>query len=211
MIAAQELSGSKELGKAERERHAIMRAAQNLIGQDGTRLTTIEDVLHAAKVNRRIFYRHFRSKDDLVLAMLEHTGETVAAGLQAVVIAAETPAAGVAAYIDHLLRIGWDQRRARDGRGILSHEVGQTAGIAGALEDVYARQRLILHDVLVRGRADGSLPDAVPDRDAFAIQAVVIRYLEMRVRGRLEAEFADLRDSLTTLFLRALGAPLGPT
>ncbi|MDQ1740492.1 MAG: hypothetical protein QOE53_2144, partial [Pseudonocardiales bacterium] len=88
----------------------------------------------------------------------------------------------------------------------LSYEVSMTPGIASALESVYARHCAILWEVLARGLADGSLPKAVPDRDAFAVHEVLIRYLEVRVRGQLPLEFADALESVTSLFLPALGA-----
>src|SRR5690606_8869852 len=87
--------------------------------------------------------------------------------------AAADPAAAVVAWIEEYLGIGWDERRARDGRTFLSPEVGLTTGIAGALEETYARHRQVVADVLARGREDGSLPGARPERDAFAIHAVV--------------------------------------
>jgi AcrR family transcriptional regulator len=188
-----------------RERRRILRAAAQLIGQQAERQTTIADVLRAAGVNRRIFYRHFRSKDQLVMAMLERAGHIVETGLSKTVAASADPAQALASYVEYVLKIGWDEYRAREGRAFLSPEVGMTAGISSALEAVYARHRAILREVLARGLADGSLPRTVPDRDAFAIHAVLIRYLEVRVRGQLDLEFADVLEAVTGLFLPALG------
>jgi AcrR family transcriptional regulator len=182
-----------------------LRAAAQLIGQHPDRQATIEDVLRAAGINRRIFYRHFRSKDELVMAMLERAGHIVEAGLSEIVAASPDPAKAVTSYVEYVLGIGWDESRAREGRAFLSPEVGMTTGIAAALEAVYSRHRAILREVLAHGLADGSLPAAVPDRDAFAIHAVLIRYLEVRVRGQLELELADAIKAVTSLFVPALG------
>ncbi len=190
--------------RAERERASIIRAAHRLIGREGTRSTSIEDILRLAGVNRRIFYRHFDSKDDLILAMQAQASETVLRRLHTAVRAAADPAAAVVAWIEEYLGIGWDERRARDGRTFLSPEVGLTTGIAGALEETYARHRQVVADVLARGREDGSLPGARPERDAFAIHAVVLRHLETRIRGHLDLPYAEVRNDVVDLFMTTL-------
>jgi AcrR family transcriptional regulator len=195
----------EDVDRVARERRRILRAAAQLIGQQPDRQTTIEDVLQAAGVNRRIFYRHFRSKDELVMAMLERAGHIVETGLSEIVAANADPASALTSCVEYVLGIGWDENRAREGRAFLSPEVGMTAGMATALEAVYGRHRAILREVLTRGRADGSLPKAVPDRDAFAVHAVLIRYLEVRVRGQLNLEFTQALEAVTGLFLPALG------
>ena len=82
------------------ERDAIMRAAYRLISRGGTHTgatTSIENILRAAGVNRRIFYRHFSCKDDLIIAMQEWAGDLILADLRTAVAAADTPAAAVVA------------------------------------------------------------------------------------------------------------------
>jgi AcrR family transcriptional regulator len=207
--AALEGASLQAVDRETRERRTILRAAAQLIGQQTDRQTTIEDVLRAAGVNRRIFYRHFRSKDELVMAMLGRAGHIVETGLSEIVAANTDPAKALTSYIEYVLGIGWDENRAREGRAFLSPEVGMTAGIASALEAVYARHRVLLREVLAHGLADGSLPRTVPDRDSFAIHAVLIRYLEVRVRGQLELDFADALEAVTGLFLPTLGGLSG--
>ncbi|MFG3022424.1 TetR/AcrR family transcriptional regulator [Streptomyces sp. NPDC048254] len=187
--------------RGERERALIMRAAHRLIGRDGGGSTSVEDILREAGVNRRVFYCHFRSKDTLVLAMQHEAGELVRQGLQAAVDGADDGRTAVVAWIEKFLSIGWEEPRAREGRTFMAPEVGLVAGIAEALEDIYARHRAILVDALARGRADGSLPGAEPERDAFAIHAVTLRCVEMRGRRRLDRPYTAVRDEFVRLFV----------
>jgi AcrR family transcriptional regulator len=187
--------------RAERERTAIIRAAHRLIGQSAGGTTPIEDILRAARVNRRTFYRHFPSKDALVLAMQHEAGELVREALQSATGQAADGRAAVLGWIDEFLSIGWDARRLREGRTFLAPEVGLVAGVATAMEDIHARHRTVLEAALRRALTDLTLPAAVPERDAFAIHAVVLRYLEMRARGRLDLSYHDARVEITGLFL----------
>jgi AcrR family transcriptional regulator len=192
--------GPAATGRDERERTAIIRAAHHLIGRQGG-ATPIEDILRAAKVNRRTFYRHFPSKDALVLAMQREAGELVGAGLRAATDSSPNGRSAVIAWIEEFLTVGWDERRANEGRTFIAPEVGLVVGFADALEEIYAFHREILLDALARARADRSLPDAMPERDSFAIHAVVLRCVDMRARGRLERPYSAVRDDIVGLFV----------
>lgn len=192
------------------ERDAIMRAAYRLISQGGSSTgatTSIENILRAAGVNRRSFYRHFSCKDDLIIAMQEWAGDLILADLKKAVAAADTPASAVAAWIESYLSIGWNEARFRDTLAFMSPDVTGAPGIAAALEATYARHRKVLIDALAAGLSDGSLPNARPELDSFAIHAVAVRHLETRIRGRLDSNFHEVRDQVIALILTGLSAP----
>ena len=192
--------------RAERERAAIIRAAHRLIGQSAGGTTSIEDILRAAGVNRRTFYRHFPSKDALVLAMQHEAGELVGEALRSATGRAADGRAAVVAWIEEFLSIGWDTRRLREGETFLSPEVGLVAGIATAMEDIHGRHRAVLEAALRRALTDQTAPAVAPERDAFAIHAVVLRCLEMRARGRLDRSYRAACDEIVGLFLPPLTA-----
>lgn len=191
------------------ERDAIMRAAYRLISRGSTSATastSIEKILHAAGVNRRIFYRHFASKDDLIIAMQEWAGELILTDLEKAVGAASTPTAAIAAWIEQYLSIGWQETRFRDALAFMSTEVAGAPGIGAGLEATYARHREVLTAALRDGLADGSLPNARPELDSFAIHAIAVRHLEARIRGRLDTDFDEVRDQVTRLILTGISA-----
>ncbi|MBX6387752.1 MAG: TetR/AcrR family transcriptional regulator [Frankia sp.] len=190
-----------QAAQSDHERRVIMRAAHRLIGRGGRGTTPIEDILRAAGVNRRIFYRHFPSKDALILAMQQDAANLVEGALLAAVTAADDGRAAVIAWIGELLLIGWDPRAAREGWTFLTPEAGLVDGLSEALEDTYDRHRRILVDALARARADGTMPVAEPEREAFAIQAVVLRCLERRARGRIDRPYAAVLDEITAQFV----------
>jgi len=187
--------------RAGRERAAIIRAAHRLIGRNAGGATPIEDILRAAGVNRRTFYRHFPSKDALVLAMQHEAGELVREALWSATARAADGRAAVVTWIEEFLDIGWDEHRLREGQTFLAPEVGRVAGIAAAMEDIHARHRAVLEAALRRALTDRTLPAAAPERDAFSIHAVVLRCLEMRARGRLDRSYRAARDEIVGLFL----------
>ena len=52
----------------------LLNAALHVIRAKGYAATTIDDICHEAEVTKGSFFHHFKSKDDLALAAVEHWG-----------------------------------------------------------------------------------------------------------------------------------------
>ena len=62
----------------ENERKAIIRAAYRLVGHNRG-FVSVQEILESAELSTRAFYRHFSSKDELVLSMYRSDNERVSA------------------------------------------------------------------------------------------------------------------------------------
>jgi AcrR family transcriptional regulator len=189
------------------EKQQIVRAAYELIQRDGSKETSVHDVLDAAGLSTRAFYRHFRSKDELVLEMYRVDCDRVNATLAAAVASASDPLAALEAWIDQNLAVVYDTRRLRHAVVLSSAEVSSAEGFTDVKNDGLAAQRAPLVELLRDGRAQGVFPHAEPETDALAIQAVVGAHM----RARLDRDPAALtrpeaRAHTLALFRRALGA-----
>ena len=84
--------------------------ATEAFGRRGYARTSVEDILAAAGVSRRTFYRVFRSKDDVFHVLFDRAIETALGLIRAAVAGADTPAAkveaGLRAYLGAHLAIG---------------------------------------------------------------------------------------------------------
>ena len=65
---------TKETSEA---RQRILETADRLFYQDGVRAVGIDRIIAEAGVAKMSLYKHFRSKDDLILAVLEHREQNV--------------------------------------------------------------------------------------------------------------------------------------
>jgi AcrR family transcriptional regulator len=189
------------------EKQQIVRAAYELIQRDGSKETSVHDVLHAAGLSTRAFYRHFRSKDELVLEMYRVDCDRVNATLAAAVASAPDPVAALEAWIDQNLAVVYDTRRLRHAVVLSSAEVSSAEGFTDVKNDGLAAQRAPLIELLREGRAQGVFPLADPETDALAIQAVVGAHMRARLdRDPVALTRADARAHTLALFRRALGA-----
>ena len=194
------------LEKYRAERAAIMRAAYDLIQRNGSKETSVHDVLRETGYSTRAFYRHFRSKDELVIEMYRVDCDRVSDALVAAVASAPTPLAGLEAWIDQNLAVVYDPRRLRHAVVLSSPEVASAEGYAAVQLAGLAAQRAPLVALLREGKEDGVFPFADPEADAVAIQAVVGAHMRTRLQHAVGLTRAEARTHTVELFRRALGA-----
>ncbi len=167
-------------------------------------------ILRTAGVSSRAFYRHFHSKDDLFLALLEQECAAVVHRVDDVADAADGDAADqLAAWIGAMFDIVADTRARTQLMVIDSDEVRSAKGYRTVRERLHAAREKGLAEILRRGRDDGSFPMADPEHDAMAINAVVSRVLGGQTSDDPE-RLKQTQVATLDFALRAVGA-LGRT
>jgi AcrR family transcriptional regulator len=191
---------------AAEERADIIDAAYACLSAPHEGPVSVAAILDAAGLSTRAFYRHFASKDELFLAMLNRDSDAVARRLER--LAKETlggPAAQLRAWIDYYLGLAYDPRRRAHIVVLDSDEVRLAKGYRDTSVGLRADRERILADILRRGRDDGSFPLAEPERDAAAIHALADRAFAAPLQGvGLDQEL--LVGYVLDFALRALGA-----
>jgi AcrR family transcriptional regulator len=188
------------------EEAALIEAAYRGLARDGAEGVSMRQILGTAGIGTRAFYRHFSSKDDLLLAMFRRDSQRVTEELATRVAAAPDPSSALEAWIDHTLAICYDPRRFRRVRVMMSAEVRRTPGYLREQTAVSDAHRALLVDILLRGRQDGTLADAEPEFDARAIQAMTNRLVEERSNDIESYSWREARAHVLGFARRALGA-----
>ena len=195
------------MAKYRAERDHIIRAAYELIQHNGSKEMSVHDVLHATGFSTRAFYRHFHSKDELVLEMYRIDSDRVTENLAAAVASASNPLDGLEAWIDQNLAVVYDARRLRHAAVLSSAEVASAEGYMEVQRAGAAAQRASLVGLLRDGKERGAFPYAEPEADAVAIQAVVGAHMRARLQQADSVlTRAEARTHTVALFRRALGA-----
>jgi AcrR family transcriptional regulator len=195
--------------RAEQEVVALVDAALAVLARDGLDGLTVAAVLAEAGLSTRAFYRHFASKDALLLAVYEHETARSVERMRRELGAAAGPRAALEAWVDETLALGFSGRRAARTAPLaaegarLRHE--QPERFAAIHETVLAPLRAVLE----QGRADGSFPAAEPEADARSIHAVTWALVEARLAGADRPSRADARRHVLRFVLPALGTAAG--
>jgi AcrR family transcriptional regulator len=167
----------------EGERKAILHSALRVMRENGYSEAQLGDILAGAGLSTRAFYRHFESKDDLLLALYRENATATAARLRERVGAARTPTAQLAAWIDETLSLGYDRRRARRVSVLASDAARRALGYREESARADAALSAPLVEVLVAGAMSGDFLRCDPADDAATILAIVWRLVAASVSG----------------------------
>jgi AcrR family transcriptional regulator len=190
------------------ERTRILDAASRLLSAG--RSLAVTDVLEGAGLSTRAFYRHFESKDALLLALFRRDSERVNAQLEAAVDAAPSPRAALIGWIEGTLRLAEDPRRRQRVLVFSSEEVTRARGLGPERHQMQEAQVAALTRIIAAGHADGSFPWAVLPADARAIRAALGEALEDQITQRATVPPDEAAAAIADFALRALGATQHP-
>ena len=194
--AAQRESGEAEV-------RALVDATFDVIAATGSLDPPIRDIFDAAHLGRQVFYRHFRSKDELLLIVLDESRHIVASYLAKRIAKVEGASAKLRAWIDGVLRQAQDPEAARRTRPFAL--TGRR--LEAQFPAQYARSQVVLTqlltDVIRDGLDEGVFASRDPEQDAQIIYDAVFmrqnRHLLLRTVPTRQAG-----DDLHDFALRAL-------
>jgi AcrR family transcriptional regulator len=206
-----EETGTPRVGRPRRfapeeERLLLLDAGFRVMRRNGFADATVADILEQAGVSSRAFYRHFDSKDALLLALFRRDADRVVASLRDVVGAAGHPGMAVEAWLDGYLDIFFERRRAARASLMSSEGARRAVGYDAELRAVEQRLAEPLAGALRVGRDAGVLRSADPDCDAMTVLAVAssvcVPFGPSERPGR-----EDARRHITRFCWPALGLP----
>ncbi len=159
------------------ERSALIDAGLAVLRRQGSASLTVADVLAEAGLSTRAFYRHFSSKDELVLAIYEHDARATQTRLRERMAAAASARDALDVWLDETLALGFDARRARRTRPLAKEGL--------RLQAEFPRQFATIVDDVVGALADvlQAFPTTDPARDARTIHAIAWALVAERLAG----------------------------
>jgi AcrR family transcriptional regulator len=131
------------------------------------------EVLEVAGVSTRAFYRHFATKDALLIAMFDREAEVVAVRLRDAAAAAPSAPRAVEAWLDEYLDLFSSPRRVARVQLMTSEAARGAVGYRDATERMLDLHAEPLADALARGTDDGTLTSSDPYVDARSVLAIV--------------------------------------
>lgn len=109
----------------------ILDVAGGLFSREGIRAVGIDRIILEADIAKATLYRHFRSKEDLVLAYLEGRHAVVMAGLDAVLAEVAAPRDQIALIFDRLYQKAENPEFRGCAFGLAVAEHGESTRITG--------------------------------------------------------------------------------
>jgi AcrR family transcriptional regulator len=188
----------QRLPAAER-REVIVEAAGRLFGERGYDATRLDEIAARAGVTKPIVYRHFDSKRDLYLALLERHRADLG-GFIAAMPAEGTAAERLRAVLD--LWLDYVEAHSYSWK-MLFRDTGGGPQVAARRREVHAEARAVLVEAIA-SLASSPIPprqrEPVAELISMGMAALVLWWIEEANVSR-----AAVLDALTTVWVRLLG------
>lgn len=181
------------------ERRGLVEAGLAVLRRRGSDGLTVADVLTHAGLSTRAFYRHFDSKDALVLAIYAHDSARAREHLQRRLSTAGSPRAALDVWIDETLALGFDPARARRTRPLAREGNRLQAQFPKEFAAIVAS---VLDPLVAVLR---SFPVADAERDARSLHAIAWALVEEKLQGS-KLTLPQARAHVLRFGLPAIGA-----
>jgi AcrR family transcriptional regulator len=188
----------------------ILAAARVVLVRTDWSNLKISAVLREARLPTRAFYRDFRGKSELLLALLEQEIENFSRRIRQALAQCSTPTQQLSCWIESNIAAGYDAR-TRDRAKFFAYVA---ESLAEEFPDEVSRIRRLLleplRELIANGKVIGAFPAARPGPDAFDIWLMTSTLLRDPMAGDLsEAATSTLEDRIKLVLdfaLRALSA-----
>jgi len=189
----------------EDEVQRLLTASFSLIQQSGDLEPPVGAIVKAAGLSNQAFYRHFRSKDELLLATLDEGVGRLADYLGHRMESAEDPVARVRAWIGGVLEQALQDTAAEATRPFAGARARLAQRFPAEVEASERRLTALLADALRDAAAAGVLRSD-PEHDAETIYTLAMGWVQRRLAHPEPASRAEA-EHVIAFALRGLGAP----
>ncbi|HET6153573.1 MAG TPA: helix-turn-helix domain-containing protein [Marmoricola sp.] len=189
------------------EAETLLAAARTLLRERGLAGVTVAAVLERTELGTRAFYRHFASKDQLLVEVFADATRTEVARLQSLMAVTVGPVGAVAAWVDGRLALAFDPSVETDLKH-LSEQATALYDVAPAMmADLCAAMMRPLIEQVTEGIDSGAFAETDPVLAAQAVADVAWACVQ-RAWMLPTADPHTVREQTKALCLRALGAAI---
>jgi AcrR family transcriptional regulator len=179
---------------AQAEIERLVGAALAVIRRTGRLEPTVSNILAEAGLSNQAFYRHFRSKHELLVAVLDQGIRGLATYLSGRMAAAESPGAAIREWIRGLAAQAGDPGGAQATRPFVLARAKLAEAFPSEVARSAAQITAPLRASLEQARHDGEMPAVDPVRDAEMLYLLMMGWLEARLLdGRIPEQVEVIR------------------
>jgi len=188
-------------------RRSILVVASEIVREQGIQGISIGEILERCQLGTRAFYRHFSSKDELLVAVFLEMARVETRRLRRKMKVSTSSVDAVAAWVDGRLDLAFDSNVRSDLRFVSKEAQSLMVTSPPLVQAAFGEMLKPLVEQLERGMRDGAFDDIDPVTDAQIIQGAVWACIE-RQWATGDTIRADIRRRVIRSCLRSLG--VGP-
>ena len=150
--------------KSQAMREKILNTATQLFIQKGSEKTSMQDIAQTAGISKGAIYHHFKSKDEIVLAVLRSRQELMEKEMKQWLKATENLTGRE--QLQTILKSNLESQTARATDGIVGEYEKDAGFILTIMRDNLRIGAPLVSDIIKKGMADGSLQPQYPEEAA---------------------------------------------
>lgn len=165
----------------EQEVSRLVNASFKLIRDSGKLEPRVSEIVAEAGLSNQAFYKHFRSKDELLLAVLDEGSHMLSDYLEHKVSKAKSPEQKIRCWIDGMLAQVLNDEAAHSTRPFALSRARLSELFPEEVMESERQIAAILRDAIAQGIESGDLPGADVERDADIIHNLVLSWVERQL------------------------------
>ena len=150
--------------KSQAMREKILNTATQLFIQKGSEKTSMQDIAQTAGISKGAIYHHFKSKDEIVVAVMRSRQELMEEEMKQWLKATENLTGRE--QLQTILKSNLESQTARATDGIVGEYEKDAGFILTMMRDNLRIGAPLVSDIIKKGMADGSLRTQYPDQAA---------------------------------------------
>jgi len=183
----------------------ILTVAAQLFTEKGYEKTSIQDILDALGMSKGAIYHHFKSKDEILNAVMEQQFAYSARMLDQLVV--DTTAATAREKLVHILEHVLSDPQAHSLDRVLQTQIKNPVFIVRGIQQAVQLDAPVIADILREGIKDGSISTSDPEATAEVFMMLVNIWINPAIFGRTIADTKQRLNFLQSL-MRTLGADI---
>ena len=181
-LEARRITAREEIGR-------LITGALTVIERTGQLDPKVSDILVEARLSNQAFYRHFRSKHELLVAVLDEGIRGLANYLERRMDKAETPSAAIREWIRGLIAQSQDPAGAQATRPFALARGRLAESFGKEVSDSEAQITAPLRRALEAAETSGDLKETNPTAEAEMLYLLVMGWVEARlIEGRIPSQ-----------------------
>ena len=209
-LALRSVDRSMERRRAvyEDEVRRLVDASFAIVRRTGRLQPRVGEIVAEAGLSNQAFYRHFRSKDELLLAVLDEGIRLLASYLEHRMAKARSPERRVRQWINGVLEQALNEESAEATRPFALSRARLAELFPSEVRASERQLVAMLRDAIAAARDAGALAKADPERDAEVVYDLAMGWVERKLADPATARRADA-EHLADFAMRGL-ARAGP-
>jgi AcrR family transcriptional regulator len=175
----------------EDEVRRLLRAGFELVRRKGVLEPRVDEIVAEAGLSNQTFYRHFGSKDELLLALLDDGIRTLRSYVDHRMSKARTPERKIRSWLAGVLEQALNEEAARATRPFAVSRARLSERFPEEVGESEAQLTALLRAAIQEAVDAGELPHADPQRDSELVHALAMAWLERKLAEAAPARRAD--------------------